>query len=36
MVKKSIGYMTKISMYDDLTVKENIFFGGIYGLAELK
>lgn len=34
MVKKSIGYMSqKFSMYDDLTVKENItFFGGIYGL----
>ena len=39
-VKKSIGYMSqKFSMYDDLTVKENItFFGGIYGLtrAEIK
>src|SRR6478752_3472358 len=35
MVKKSIGYMSqKFSMYDDLTVKENItFFGGIYGLS---
>ena len=34
MVKKSIGYMSqKFSMYDDLTIKENItFFGGIYGL----
>ena len=34
-VKKSIGYMSqKFSMYDDLTVKENItFFGGIYGLS---
>lgn len=35
MVKKSIGYMSqKFSMYDDLTIKENItFFGGIYGLS---
>lgn len=34
-VKQSIGYMSqKFSMYDDLTVKENItFFGGIYGLS---
>ncbi len=34
MVKKSIGYMSqRFSMYDDLTIKENItFFGGIYGL----
>ncbi|CAM4131652.1 ABC transporter ATP-binding protein [Flavobacterium weaverense] len=40
MVKKNIGYMSqKFSLYDDLTVKENIvFFGGIYGLsrAEIK
>ena len=30
MVKKSIGYMSqRFSMYDDLTIKENItFFGG--------
>ncbi|WP_366183879.1 ABC transporter ATP-binding protein [Flavobacterium ovatum] len=35
LVKKSIGYMSqKFSMYDDLTLKENItFFGGIYGLS---
>ena len=38
MVKKSIGYMSqKFSMYDDLTLKENItFFGGIYGLSRAK
>ena len=38
MVKNSIGYMSqKFSMYDDLTVKENItFFGGIYGLSKVK
>ena len=34
-IKKNIGYMSqKFSMYDDLTIKENItFFGGIYGLS---
>jgi ABC-2 type transport system ATP-binding protein len=38
MVKRSIGYMSqKFSMYDDLTIKENItFFGGIYGLSRLQ
>jgi len=38
MVKKSIGYMSqKFSMYDDLTIKENItFFGGIYGLTKVQ
>jgi ABC-2 type transport system ATP-binding protein len=38
MVKKSIGYMSqRFSMYDDLTIKENItFFGGIYGLSRNK
>ncbi len=39
-VKKSIGYMSqKFSLYNDLTVGENInFFGGVYGLegAEFK
>ncbi len=34
MVKRNIGYMSqRFSLYDDLTIKENItFFGGIYGL----
>ena len=34
-IKKTIGYMSqKFSLYEDLTIKQNIyFFGGIYGFS---
>lgn len=37
-IKKTIGYMSqKFSLYDDLTVEENIhFFSGIYGVSHDK
>jgi ABC-2 type transport system ATP-binding protein len=37
-IKKNIGYMSqKFSLYEDLTVEENInFFGGIYGVENSK
>jgi ABC-2 type transport system ATP-binding protein len=37
-VKANIGYMSqKFSLYDDLTVEENIeFFGGVYGVSDEK
>jgi len=37
-IKKSIGYMSqKFSLYEDLTIKENIIlFGGIYGMNDFE
>jgi ABC-2 type transport system ATP-binding protein len=37
-IRRNIGYMSqKFSLYDDLSVEENIeFFGGIYGVSEKK
>ena len=37
-IKKNIGYMSqKFSLYDDLTIEENInFFSGIYGVEKTK
>ena len=38
LIKKSIGYMSqRFSLYEDLTIRENIrFYGGIYGLTDRK
>jgi ABC-2 type transport system ATP-binding protein len=38
MVKRTIGYMSqRFSLYDDLTVEQNIrFFGGVYGLGDAR
>jgi len=38
LIKRNIGYMSqKFSLYDDLSIEENIrFYGGIYGLSRKK
>src|SRR6267143_289115 len=38
LVKLNIGYMSqRFSLYDDLTVEQNIrFFGGVYGLRDTR
>ncbi len=38
LIKRNIGYMSqKFSLYDDLSIRENIrFYGGIYGLSSAK
>src|SRR6267378_1348589 len=38
LVKLNIGYMSqKFSLYDDLTVEQNIrFYGGVYGLGQTR